>query len=490
MKKILIYSTILLFLFACEKNNSEISNSELPEGFRVSSVSNIYDLIYGAAGNNDDELVSGMVADNSGAIYVSMNVTNAQANENIIVAKINSDGTLAWGQQYNSTDEISPDSGENKETGGTANSISIDAEGNIYFIGTETIPITSDAILIVKISGSSGEILWQKRWKPEWPDEGGYGLGNQSGHGYAIDATGDYVYFTGTSGTNKIVVGALEKNDGSLFYQYGLEIEPQKIERGYVIKQDGSGNLFIAGVASSYTFIAKISNANTTTPSVAWVKDAGLSWGARINGIDIDETGVYFSCDIRGVETYFQLMKIDFDGNLTWSKIFPGTTNSLNNTHSVYVSGNYVYAGGRTGQSGMDALGDALLIKLSKNTGDLDWSGIYYTGNANEESTGQRIKGIAIVGDEVYVAGQIYPSNANTEHYHGSWVENNSLELTDASIFFADIATSIFEVFETGEIRDGAGTMSEYNQATLLNSKDKVATNTPDCEAFIMKLKL
>jgi len=63
MKKLLIYSIILLFLFSCNKDNNNISNSDLPDNFNVSNTSNIYDLVYGAAGNNDDELVSGMVAD-------------------------------------------------------------------------------------------------------------------------------------------------------------------------------------------------------------------------------------------------------------------------------------------------------------------------------------------------------------------------------------------------------------------------------------------
>ena len=488
MKKIPFLLIAIIFLFSC--NKSEISNSQLPDNFNVSNTSNIYDLVYGAAGSSDDELVSGMVADNSGAIYVSMNVTNAQANENIIVAKINTDGTLAWGQQYDATDELSPDAGENRETGGTANSISIDSEGNIYIIGTETIPKTGEAILIVKINSSTGEIMWQKQWKPEWPAEGGYGLGNQAAQGYAIDAQGDYVYFTGACGTNQIVVGAINKNDGSLLYQFGLDVVYQTKDRGYAIKQDATGNLFIGGVDGSYGIIAKINNGNTATPTLAWIKNPGLSFGARINGIDLDDSGVYFSCDLRGVETYFQIMKMDFDGNLTWTKIFPGTLNALNNTHSIYVSGDYVYAGGRTGQSGMDALGDALLIKVKKNTGDLEWSKIYYTGNANEESDGQRIKGIAVVGENIYVAGQIYPANANSEHYYGEWVENNSINLEDASVFFADISNATFEVFETGEVRDGTGTMSDYNQATLQNSKDKVAQNTPDCEAFMIKFKL
>lgn len=488
MKKLFFILLFAIFAFSCNFNK-EINNSDLPAGFSVSNVEIGYDLVYGGAGNNDDEYFSGMVLDNSDAMYSSMNVTTTQADKNLIITKINSDGTLAWGQQYNSTNEKSPDSGENGETGGTAGSISMDSDGNIYIIGTETIPTTSDAILVVKINATSGEIMWQKRWKPEWPADGGYGLGNQAGEGYAIDASGDYVYLTGACGTNQIVVIALNKNDGSLFFQYGLDVISGTKDRGYAIKQDGKGNLFLGGVDGSYGIIAKITGANTSTPTLAWVKNAGLSYGARINGIDIDNSGIYYSCDIRGVETFFEIMKIDSDGNLIWAKTYPGTSDDRNNTHVVYVSGDYVYAGGRTGQSGMDALGDALLIKLSKTDGTLDWSGIYFTGNSNEESSDQRIKGIAVSGEEIYVAGQIYPSASNSEHYGGTWVANKSLKVNDASISFSDITTATFDEFITGEVKDGEGTMSEYNVATLQNSKDKIATNPPDCDAFMIKFK-
>ena len=489
MKKLLFYSIITMFLFSCNQSFNGISNGELPAGYQISGVVNSYDLVYGGSGKSDDEYVSGMIVDNSGSMYVSMNVTTDRANENLIITKVKSDGTLAWGQQYDATNEKTPDSGENGETGGTAGSISIDSEGNIYIISTETIPKTSDVILIIKINASTGEIMWQKRWKLEWPADGGYGLAYQSSFGYAIDATGDYVYFTGSTGSNKVVVNALNKEDGSLFFQYGLDIVAGSMSRGYAIKNDGNGNLFIGGVNGSYSFFAKIGNANTQSPTLTWVKDTGLPFGARINGIDIDNSGVYFSCDIRGVDTYFEIMKIDFDGNLKWAKSFPGASGNKNNTHSISIFGDYVYAGGSIRITGMDELGDAIVVKLSKENGNLDWFGIYTTGNLSEESSNQRIKGIAFLNDQIFVAGQIYPANANSEHYYGSWVESN-LNMSDFSVNFSNITEDAFEPFTLGEVRDGEGIMSQYTVATLQNSKNKIAQNTPDCDAFMMKFSL
>lgn len=495
MKKLFIISLVFLigFTFSCKKkddgttttDNNSGGTLDLPDGYATSSKTNIFDLTYGGSGNNDDELTSGMVSDNSGNSYISMNVTDATANKSIVVVRVNSDGSLGWGKKYDDgSKDWSNDSGENAETGGTAGSISIDSDGNIYAIATSD--SKGYCILVLKINPSDGSIIWQKRWKPEWPT--GYPTGSQDAEGYAIDASGDYVYFTGTVGSNETVVGALDKSNGAIVFQYALNVSSSK-SRGYAIKEDGSGNLFVGGVDGSYAYFAKINNANTASPALAWIKHAGLSYGARINGIDIDNSGVYFSCDIRGVDTYFQVMKIDFSGNFLWGKKFPGI-NDRNNTHVVKISGDYLFAGGRIGESGMDLMGESLLLKLSKDNGAQVWAGMYYTGKMSDESAEHRIKGISVVGSNIYVAGQVYGGNDNTEKFSGEWVENASLKVSDASASFSDISTSTFTEFQTGAVEDGTINVSDYSTGILQKSADKKTDNPPDCDTFIMKLAL
>ncbi|MBN2891694.1 MAG: hypothetical protein JXL97_07495 [Bacteroidales bacterium] len=493
MKKIFSLFLVFSFLFfsSCIKDDpNNPDNITLPDGFSsVSLTETGYSLTYGGSGNNDDELVSGMVADNSGNVYVSINITDASANKDVIVVRVSADGTLGWAQRYDGgKNDWSPDSGENAETGGAANSISMDSEGNLYVIMTTTQSSLSQSALILKISSTDGSIIWQKMWKPEWPT--GTPTASQDNQGYGIDATGDYVYFTGATGTNKVIVCALNKSDGSIFFQSTLDIVPGTKDRGYAIKADNSGNLFVVGVDGSTGYFAKIIDANTSTPALAWVKNAGLSYAARINGIDIDASGVYFSCDIRGVETYFQTMKVDFDGNLQWAKIFPGHYEDRNNTHVVKLSGDYLYAGGRISEEELDKQhGDGLVVKMSKTDGSLVWSGIYYTGNNSEESAEHRVKGIAVVGDEVYVAGQVYGSVDNIDNFNGVWIENPDLTLQDASVSISAISTAVFELTPSGEVRDGEGSFSA-NTSVLQNATDKTTDNPPDGDAFMMKIKL
>ncbi|HDQ16464.1 MAG TPA: hypothetical protein ENN45_05340 [Bacteroidetes bacterium] len=308
--------------------------------------------------------------------------------------------------------------------------------------------------------------------------------------GYALDATGDYVYFTGATGTNKVIVCALNKNDGSIFFQSLLNIVPGTKDRGYAIKPDNSGNLYVAGVTGSYGYLAKISGINSTNPNLEWVKNAGLSYGARINHLDVDNSGIYISCDIRGVTTYFQVMKVNSDGNLVWAKIFPSYANDRNNTHIVKISGDNLFVGGRIAQDNLDKQnGDGMLMKISKSNDSLLWHGIYFTGIGLEKAAEHRIKEIAIIGEHVYIAGQVYGGIEKHEHFFGTWVKLDNSELQNASVSITSITTAEYEIITGGEVRDGEGTFSA-STGILQNATEKTISTTPDWYAFLIKIKI
>ncbi len=496
MKKILILLMVLAVIgfSACEKDPDDDGNGNGdgvpgPVGFTELDISQSgFDLVYGGAGNNDDELIGGMVADASGNVYVSMNIIGANARRDVILIKVNADGTLGWSKRYDAgKNDWQPDSGENAETGGTAGSISIDSDGFVYLIMTTTQANMSLSSLVMKVS-PVGSIVWQKMWKEAWPT--GSPLGWHGNDGYAIDATGDYVYFTGATGTNKVIVCALNKSDGSIFFQAALNVVPGTKDRGYAIKPDNTGNLYVGGVSGSTGFFAKISSANTPEPQLEWVKNAGLSFAARVNCIDVDNTGVYFSCDIRGATTRFQVMKTDFDGNSVWSVSFPGIGNDRNNTHVVKVIGDYVYAGGRIAFSELDDLsGDGLIAKLSKSDGSLVWHGIYHGGKDRTLQSEHRVKGVAVVGNDLIVAGQVYGSSMNFENFDGKWYKKNEISMQSASVSISNISTSEFELLPDGEVRDGEGSLIN-DTGTLQNSSDKTIDTPPDADAFIIKVRL
>jgi len=479
--KFLLLMLISIVLFSCNQGNTDV-----PSDFKTDKVNTVYDLVYGGSGNNDDELVSGMVMDNSGNIYFSMNVTTTDANRNIVYVKINSDGSLAWAKVFDEGEDKSPDSGENGETGGTAGSISIDSDGNIYIVGYSNTSTDGEGLLVLKVNPADGSLIWQKKWETEWPT--GYPTASQAASGYAIDAHGDYVYVTGECGLNSVVVLALGKENGDLIFQKSLDIVSGTKDRGYAICQSGT-NLFVGGVDGSTAWFAKISNATSSSPTLEFVKNAGLSYGARINQILSDGTNLFFSCDIRGVATKFMVMKTDIDGGFLWGKSYPGTNDDRNNTHVIYLQGDNIYVGGRIGVTGLSLMGEALTLKMSKSDGKLEWTKIYYTGKDSEDAAEQRVKGIAVNGNDVTIVGQIYPDDGNTQHYYGDFIlPKDEPTLNDESVSISAITSATFEDF-SGEVRNAGGTISDYTAGSLVNSKDKTATNPPDCDAFIIKFQ-
>jgi len=510
MQKVLLYVLTLLTtstLFSCSDegctdamaanydptatidDGSCVNN--FPDDYTLAKYYQYYHNVYGGSGNNDDELTSGIVTDALGNLYFSLNTNDAAANNNILVGKINTNGTLAWAKEWDGNyDDESPDSGGNGETGGTANSLTVDSDGNLYVVGRTADILQNNIVsaLVLKINPLDGSLLWQKVWKHNWPT--GTPVASMDAQGYGIDASGDYVYITGSNGLNEVPVVALQKTDGSSFFELTVDIVSGTTDKGYVVKPDASGNLYIGGISGSMAHLTKIGAANTATPSVTWTKRIDLGFAGRINSMDIDGNDLYISCDRRGALTYFSVIKVSTDGVLQWGKTFPGNSDR-NNTHVVTVAGNSVYVGGRIFQTGLDAqFGDGLLIKLDKAAGNLEWSGTYYTGGNSSELAEHRIKGIAISGTEVFVAGQVYSGNNNTDHFFGSWI-TKPVTLDNYTPSITDLTPSSSSVPANGEVRNATGTYTDANSNYVIQSATtKTTSNPPDGDFFIMRMNL
>ncbi len=488
----------LLYLFAgiflisisgCDiiTNDSDDNSEKLPGTFQYTNNETDFSLVFGASGNNDDELCSGMVADAQGNMYISANIYNA-----ILITKINSDGTKGWSKIWDDNyKDYSPDSGENAETGGTANSITTDAEGYIYIVASSS-DVSQNNIfsaLILKINPTDGSLIWQKKWKHEGADSETV-LAYSDTRAYAADASGDYLYMTGADGRNGIPVVAFNKNDGSIFFQKSLDIVYGTKDRGYTIKPDNQGNIFIGGINGSTPYLAKISNANTQNPNLEFVKKIDIGYAGRFNSADIDaQNNIYLSCDRRGVETFFSVLKLDNNADLIWGKTFPGYPEDRNNTHTVKLIGDYVYAGGRISQADLDkAFGDGLIAKFSTNDGSLLWHAIYWSGNDDEHKAEHRIKGIAECNGKLLIAGQMYTAPENYDHYSAEWIKSD-YELINFMPSVTFITTATLTDYAQGKLIETNGNWSDAGvNYQLENASEKVNGSAPDGHIFIVKM--
>ncbi|MCP4440852.1 MAG: hypothetical protein GY810_18170 [Aureispira sp.] len=485
MKNLIGIILVLITFWACETEPSD--TNEIPKEYSKAGYTEAMHKVFGGAGNNDDELVSGAVVDDSGNVYFSLNT-----NKDVIIGKIDAGGSLGWSKKWDGTyDDESPDSGGNAETGGTANSISMDASGNIYAVLSSS-DVSQNNIysaIILKINPSDGSTAWAKQWKPEWPT--GSVIARMDARASGVDATGDYVYVTGSTANGDVVLLAINKGDGSIFYQRTLDIVPGTADKGHVLRKDNNGNLFICAISGSSAHLVKISSANTANPAVAWVKKVDMGVGSKFNSIDIDNNELYLSCDIRGVTTYFNVLKLSNDGAIQWGKTYPGNDNDRNNTHVVKVVGSSVYIGGRTAQKGLDnQMGDGLLVKLDKSTGALQWHGYLFSGLEDGQSAEHRIKGIHAKGSNVYIVGQVYTGNANSGHFTGDWVTKEAT-LQDYAPTFTDVTALNLSTPSTGEIRDATGTYTDAGSNYVLqDAVSKTQTSAPDGDLFYVKMSL
>ena len=391
-------------------------------------------------GANTDEMITGMVADASGGVFFAGQATGVRDRfaHDLFYGKIAPDGSLAWAKLWNGPfRDYSRDPGQNEETGGSANAIDVDEDGDFYLCGSHSPDQYNNnfAALVVKVSGRDGSILWEKVWRPDWPDR----LVARHGAGaYALDVNGGGVLVVGTTGgaveeANALaLILCLSAKDGSILFQRTVDPTPRSTDRAYAVHCDGRGNAYVGGIAARTSLLIKLSGVATAQPKVTWVKTLDTGLGSSINSLDVDAAGnVYAAIDRRGAQTFLSFLKLSPEGELLWGRTYDGGANDNNNTGFIKVAGDAVYAGGRTGQSAYDAqMGDGKLIKASALDGQEIWSAFYYGGKGPTTLAEHRLKGLAVVGQSIYVLGQVYTGNANGVRYWGYWYKGVS-KLTD-----------------------------------------------------------
>ncbi len=459
----------------------------------------VYEKILG--GINSDEMASGMVANSNGDMFFyghGAQIIDTFAYD-LVIGKINSDGTLGWAKIWNGPyRDYSNDPGQNGESGGSANSITIDEEGFIYITGAIS-PSTSNnnfATLIAKLNPANGEIVWEKLWRPNWPTSI---LSKHNASGYSIAVKGDYVYVTGTTGADSgteesnIFLLSLKKADGEVYFQKAFDPNPTYVDRGYSLKIDGNNNAYIGGIGNANGLLIKIASINTTTPVITWVKKVNIGTGGNLNSIDLDSTGnIYSTFDIRGASTAFAFGKMTSDGALSWGKIYPGSTNDQNNVNVIKIINNSVFAGGRIGLSLYDTqFGDGLIVKTDLN-GVKDYSAFYYSGKGPDEMAEYRVKGFDIAGGNLLIFGQIYTASMNGVDYSGYWYDGIE-DLEEYNVVISDVPNIVLNDLPNGVLKDASTSRTYVDLPTTVKYQDGVSKKDgvpPDGEFSFIKIQL
>ena len=313
-------------------------------------------LIPGTAGN---DAARGVAVDSSGNVYVvgEMDFLEGVMGSGFL-AKYDSSGAIQWGGPVSiSASELA-----------TARGVSADTSGYIYVTGyakgnlypgqpDEVVHGSSEDPFLIKFD-LSGNRIWPRIWGDEGRHDYGYGV--------TVDNTGGHIYVVGKaygSWDGEANAGDLDafitKYNGSGDRQWTSFIGGTGSDSASAVAIDGSGNIFVTGII-----------------------DSGLNLSDAF------------------------LMKFDSFGNRLWPTPVIMTTSRCDSGNSVAVdnSGNVYVTGSTAGDLDPgDTLtgGDAFLAKFGPAAGNLLWTRVWGTRDAEDNAVGLAVDS---VGD-IHVAG-------------------------------------------------------------------------------------
>jgi hypothetical protein len=330
------------------------------------------------AGGTGSDTGQDIAVDNSGNIYITGAYTGttkfgaiektSTGSTDIFIAKYNSSGVVQW---------VKSAGGENAEG---ASSIAVDANGNVYVIGSHGGEATFESttlstyggsdVFIVKYN-SSGVFQWVKAAGGEQDDEGlGIAVDN-SGGVYITGSYIDYAHFSpsitiNAAGESDIFIAKMDDTGAFIWVQTAGGANK---DLGQDIVADNTGVYLTGTFESTATFgaysktatgLSDIFIAKYNTSGVAqWVKSAGGSADDHGMSIALDgsgnlyTTGFYYGTATfesttigTGIVNTYEifLTKYNTSGALQWAQTAGGTgfDNGLGvaaNATNVYITG-------------------------------------------------------------------------------------------------------------------------------------------------------
>lgn len=357
------------------------------------------------------DVARSIVAPGDGFIYVT-GFTKPNIYSDIFVMKLNEDGEIVRKKHYGKIGLYHD------------NGFSIDYDsGKLYVTGYTN---NSKDIFAMQLDSSDLSVDWAKRYKGPVP---------ASEIGLAIEAQGNFLYvlaievnaFTPSNGTGlgewyDILLMKLDKNNGNLLYvtEYGGDEDEMRYDNSLsyekVLSVPGDGYVYIAGYEESDIvpsgtdqdiFVMKV---NEPDGSIVWAKQYGGNEEDYAFSIDVSLGDIYICGSEQsdspnhgsGHDDIF-IMKINPSGNVVWTKQLGGT-GGADLAYSIIVDGNDLYV---TGEEDSDPAGsgsesDIFVLKLDKNTGNIQWKNQYGGSFIEVADVGYAVD---IDGNNLYVTG-------------------------------------------------------------------------------------
>lgn len=258
------------------------------------------------------------------------------------------------------------------------NSVAHDSDGNVFAAGT-TESNYLDQVVIAKYS-STGTCLWLQILEDVTLNLDGWGL--------AVDS--DQNVFLTVNNESKILILKLQGSNGSIIWQTGITSPTG--EYGYNCELDSDGNPVIAGTIANAEdsttdfLVAKVSNADGT---LIWSKQLGRSLYQYAYSLACDSAGGIYVAGYTATESYddLVLIKLDGDGDVEFTTTIQGYDDSYNITgiDTAFDSDGNIYISATGGHPDNGEIA-AFLIKLT-SSGSFAWARVIGPGPCSTVAT-------------------------------------------------------------------------------------------------------
>jgi Secretion system C-terminal sorting domain len=346
---------------------------------------------YNGAFDGFEEIID-LKQDASNNTYICGVTQVAAGDYDIFVRKIDPiTGFVLWNVVYSGT----PNYDLCKE-------MKIDNAGNVYIVGGLTVAATNLNLVVLKIEGSSGTLMWQNILGPS-------GVGRDIAKTLTIDAT-DNVYIAAEtrSVANALDIYIIKYNGatGAIIWQtaidgYGFDDTPEKIVLDNLNNVIVTGTSFKDILQEEDVFTAKLNS----TGALQWKRNFSGTGQDFDSGKDVKIdplNNIYVIGRTKGISTAEDLTVLRYrpDGNLHWNFRYPSAGAFYDEGNALTINNNFeIFAGGYTFSTATN--NDYLTLRLD-TLGTMIWS-TKFDGTAHNSD--QSVQSIFDTQGNVFVAG-------------------------------------------------------------------------------------
>ncbi len=252
------------------------------------------------------------------------------------------------------------------------------SNGDVVLTGFAVSFTGSPDVFVLRLDGGSGSVVWARAW---WSAP----ANNVEEYGLALTMmpNGDVVVVGATAkgvavGNHDVLVMRLVGNSGELVW--ASTWGGSNTERAYGVSLAASGELVVAGWTNSFgsgtedVFVLRVDSSNGT---VLWARtwggtgsEAAFDFSLAPNG-DVILAGYTTSSGAGGTDVLVLRLSVS-SGAVAWARSWGGSYDDLAYALTVASNGDVVVAG-YTKSFGAGG-NDALLLRLNSSTGDVVWA--------------------------------------------------------------------------------------------------------------------